>query len=413
MSALSGIRVIELAHERGAWVGKLLGDMGADVVVVEPPGGAAMRGYGPFVDDLPDRERSLHWWHYNTSKRSVVLDWTQAEGRAALLGLLDTADILIEAEDPGVLTAAGLDDAALTGARPRLIHVSVTPFGPEGPRSNEHATDLTILASGGVVALCGYDDHTVPPIRPSGGHGYAIGGHYAVLSALTALVARELGGTGQRIDVSLNAAANVTTEMASYNWLVAGQQVTRQTGRHASGYPTMQTQYRCLDGRYVNTGVPPRTSRQFATLLEWLAELGLKEDFPETVFLELGMKHPLLDITKLGLDDEITAIAYAAREGLALPAGKMGGREFFIGAQSAGLPVGIVYSPDEAFEDEHFKARGFQVEVAQPQLGRSVRYPGAPYAFEKTPWAISRPAPSLGQHSLELLGEAAVAVDDG
>jgi hypothetical protein len=166
---------------------------------------------------------------------------------------------------------------------------------------------------------------------------------------------------------------------------------------------TMPTQYRCLDGRHANTGVPPRTSRQFEILLNWLRDLGLDEEFPETVFLEMGVQHPVLDITQLGLDDEVTAIAYAAREGLALPAGKMSGRDFFVGAQSAGLPVGIVYSPEEAFEDEH-KARGFPGEVAQPQLGRKVR----PYAFEKTPWVISRPAPLLGEHSAELLREAGV-----
>ena len=408
MSALTGIRVIELAHERCAFAGKLLGDMGADVVVVEPSGGAAARLYEPFVDDVPDPERSLTWWHYNTSKRGIALDWIRAEGRKALLALIAHADVLLEAEDPGVLDAQGLDDAALTGALPRLVHVSLTPFGSTGPRRGEQATDLTILAGGGPAWNCGYDDRALPPIRGGGNQGYAIGCHYAVLSALTALVYRELGGRGQRIDVSMHAAANVTTEMASYNWLIAKGTVKRQTGRHASEGPSMPSQQRCADGRYVNTGVPPRSPREYASLLRWLRDLGLEAELPEAVFLEMGAQRDVIDLSKIGTDDEITAIFGAGRAALTLIASRVSAKDFFLGAQRAGLPVGVIYSPEEAFEDEHFVARGFPVEVEQPQLGRKVRYPGAPYAFEKSRWAISRPAPQLGEHTNEVLAEAGI-----
>lgn len=408
MSALKGVRVIELAHERAALTGKLLGDMGADVILVEPPEGAAMRRHEPFAGDRPDPEMSLAWWHYNTSKRGIVLDWRKPDGRAALLELIAGADILLEAEDPGLLASAGLTDEKLTGAIPKLIHLSITPFGPDGPRCTEQATDLTLIASGGIAAVCGYDDHSLPPIRPVGDHGLSIGQNFAFLSALTALVARELQGMGQRIDVSLNAAVNVTTETATYNWLVAQLSVSRQTGRHASPFPTTASQYRCRDGRYVNTGVPPRTAKQFQMMLTWLNELGIIDEFPEAIFLEMGTQHPVLDLTKIGIDDEVTAIADAGREALVFAASRMDSYEFFLSAQKAGLPVGVIYSPEEAFEDEHFKARGFQVEVDQPQMGGPVRYPGAPYRFEKSPWAIARPAPRLGEHTDEVLREAAI-----
>jgi crotonobetainyl-CoA:carnitine CoA-transferase CaiB-like acyl-CoA transferase len=408
MSALTGVRVVELAHERSALAGKLLGDMGADVVVVEPIGGSPTRAHEPFADDVPDPERSLTWWHYNTSKRGIALDWTRPEGREALLALVRRADVLLEAEDPGALAAHGLDDAALTGALPRLVHVSLTPFGPGGARSGELATDLTILAGGGPAWNCGYDDHELPPIRGGGQHGYAIGCHYAVLSALTALVHRELGGRGQRIDVSMHAAANVTTEMATYNWLIAKGTVRRQTGRHATEFQTMPSQQVCADGRYVNTGVPPRTPKEYGNLLRWLQELGLESELPEAVFLEMGAQKDEIDLSKIGSDDETTAIFGAGRAALTLIASRVGAKEFFLGAQRAGLPVGVIYSPEEAFEDEHFKARGFQVEVEQPQLGRRVRYPGAPYVFEKSPWRISRPAPRLGEHTDEVLAEVGI-----
>ncbi|MEJ2204943.1 MAG: CoA transferase, partial [Gemmatimonadota bacterium] len=353
MSALQGIRVVELAHERSALAGKLLGDMGADVVVVEPVGGSPTRTHEPFVNGVPDPERSLTWWHYNTSKRGIALDWTRPAGRDALLALIARADVLLEAEDPRVLAARGLDDAVLTHALPRLVHVSLTPFGPSGPRSGERATDLTILAGGGPAWNCGYDDHELPPIRGGGGHGYAIGCHYAALSALTALVHRELGGRGQRIDVSMHAAANVTTEMASYNWLIAKGTVKRQTGRHASEGPSMPSQQRCADGRYVNTGVPPRTPKEYENLLRWLRELGLESELPEAIFLEMGAQKADIDLSKIGSDDEITAIFGAGRAALTLIASRVGAQEFFLGAQRAGLPVGVIYSPEEAFEDEH------------------------------------------------------------
>ncbi len=410
MSALAGIRVIELAHERIAFAGKLLGDMGADVVLVEPPGGCPMRRWEPFVDDVPDPERSLTWWHYNTSKRSAVLDWRHPEGREALRALLSGADILLEAEDPERLAENGFDDTALTGALLRLVHVSMTPFGPTGEHRHDLATDLTLLAGGGAAWNCGYDDHDLPPIRGGGGQGYAIGCHYAVMSALTALLHRELGGRGQRIDVSMHAAVNVTTEMGSYSWLVHKGTIQRQTGRHASETMTMPSQVRCVDGRYVNTGLPPRSPQEFARLLAWLRQLGLEEALPEAVFLQIGAERGRIDLSKIGKDDEVTAIFAAGREALTFIASRITAQEFFLGAQRAGLPVGVIYSPEEAFEDPHFVARGMQIEVDQPQLGRTVRYPGPPYAFGKTRWTISRPAPTLGQHTEEVLAEAGIDV---
>jgi crotonobetainyl-CoA:carnitine CoA-transferase CaiB-like acyl-CoA transferase len=403
--ALRGLRVIELSHERSAFAGKLLADMGADVIVVEPPGGSALRRWGPFVDDVPDPERSLAWWHYNTSKRGVVIDLEADAGRAQLRQLVARADLVLEAEDPGRLAERGLDYEDL--ARPELIWVSVTPFGRAGPGRADLTTDLTLLAAGGPVWSCGYDDHTLPPIRGLGFQGYNTACHYAVMSALTALVARGATGEGQFVDVSMHAAANVTTEMASYNYLVQGTTVQRQTGRHALETLSMPSQVRCADGRYVNTGVPPRQPREYAGLLAWLQELGIAGDFPEAVFLEMGAKRDFVDLSKIGEDDEVTAIFGAGREALNFVAGRLSAYDFFLGAQRAGLPVGVIYAPEEAFEDPHFVERGFPTAVEHPELGRAVRYPGAPYRFEKTPWRISRRAPRLGEHTDEVLAELA------
>ncbi len=407
MSALQGFRVVELSSERIAFAGKLLADMGADVILVEPPVGDPARGYPPFVDDVPGPDRSLWWWHYHTSKRGVAIDLDAAEGRAQLKALVAGADILIESEPDGRLASLGVDFDDLKAVRPDLIFVSVTPFGRGSPNATAPVTDLTLLAGAGPAWSCGYDDHTLPPVRGGGNQGWHTACHFAAMSALTALLYHLSSGEGQFIDVSMHQASNVTTEAGSYSWLVAKQTVQRQTGRHAAVILTSDTQMRCKDGRWVNTGVPPRAPREFAAILGWIRDLGLETDFPEAIFLEMGAaREKPITYDLIGVDDEATAIFAAGREALGLIAANVGAAEYFTGFQQRGFAVGVIYSPEEAFEDEHFVARGFQVPVEHTELGRSVRYPGAPYKMSATPWRISRRAPKLGEHNAEVLGEA-------
>ncbi len=405
MSVLEEIRVVELAGEPIAYAGKLLADMGADVILVEPPVGDASRLFPPFLDDVRDPERSLHFWHYHTSKRGVVCDLDDPRQRDRLLKLIDTADVLLEAEQPGRLMDLGMDYDVLSLTNPGLVHVAVTPYGRHEAASQLPATDLTLMAAGGPPWSCGYDDHSLPPVRGWGKQAFHTGSHFAVMSALTALLHRGAGGPGQFVDVSITAALNVTTEAASYTWLVNGGTVQRQTGRHAATRSTGETQMRCADGRWVNTGVPPRFPVEFGRLLAWLERLGLKEEFPEAVFLEMGANwEGPFDLSLIGSDETITAIFSSGREGLQLIASRISAYEFFIGCQDAGLAVGVIYSPEEVFEDPHFVARGYPTEVRHDDLDRSFRYPGAPYRFTRTPWAISRRAPKLGEHTDEVFG---------
>ena len=397
--ALSDLRVIELSSECGAFAGKLLGDMGAEVIVVEPPEGSSLRACGPFLDDEPGPERSLSWWHYNTSKLGVSLDLESETERERFRRLVASADLLIECEAPGRMAELGLDYSDLQKLRQDLIMVSITPFGRAGPRSEDHATDLTVLAGGGPVWSCGYDDHSLPPVRGGGNQGYHTGCHFAVMSALVALLLRHETGVGQHIDVSMHAAANVTTEAASYDWLVAQSTVQRQTGRHAAAHMTQESQIRCADGRYVNTGVPPRAPPEFAALYAWIEELGLLEEFPEAFLLKLGQERERIDLSMIREDEELRTIFGAGRLGQNLVASKISAYDFFVGSQERGLPVGIVYSPEEVMEDRHFVARGFPVEVEHDNLGRSFTYPGAPYVFHGSPWRIQRRAPLLGEHN--------------
>lgn len=440
---LDGIRVIELTSERCALAGKLLADMGADVIVVEPPGGSPMRAYSPFAGDEPDLDQALWWWHYNTSKRSVVLDLDEAEGADGFRRLVSTSDVVIEAEALGRLDALGLDwehlgaarndlaraaEATVTGLRSaerpqaasdartapttasdseaeaserneRLIWVSITHNGRERP--DPPATDLTVLAEGGPVWSCGYDDHTIPPVRGGGNQGLQTACHYAVATLMAALLWREDSGRGQLIDVSMLAAANATCEFATYFWLNQQVDVQRQTGRHALPRISESTQTRCADGRWLNTGVPPRRGPEFAALAGWVAELGLADECPYTELLQLGESYEQIDILHLDADPLGAEVFGAGRDTVNFLAERLGAHELFVGLQSIGLACGIVYSPEEMLADQHFEARGFPVEIDHD--GTPVTYPGAPYKFSATPWHATR-APRLGEHQDLLAG---------
>jgi len=326
--------------------------------------------------------------------------------------LVATADVFLESEDAGRLEALGIDALSLRAGHEELISVSMAPFMRGGPREHELATDLTLLAGGGPAWSCGYDDHSLPPVRGGGNQGYQTGCHYAVMAALVALVSRDVTGAGQHIDVDMHAAQNVTTEAGSYSWLVAEETVQRQTGRHAGVNPSAPSQVQCGDGRWVNTGVPARRGRDYEMVLQWLAERGLDEQFPATPLLEMGKSHGILDLSKIATDPAIREMFQAGRDAMVLLAQNMSAYEFFEGAQQRGFQVGIIYSPEEVMEDRHFKARGFPTEVPHPDLGRSFTYPGAPYLFHGSPWQIQRRAPLLGEHADAILEESGFAPDE-
>jgi crotonobetainyl-CoA:carnitine CoA-transferase CaiB-like acyl-CoA transferase len=399
---LTGLRVVEVASEMAAFAGKLLADLGADVVLVEPPGGHRCRTYEPFVDDVVDPERSLWWWHYQTSKRSVVVDLGDEVGRARFRRLVATADVVLEAEPPGALDARGVDHPDLRARHPRLVWVSVTPFGRTSPRRAEPVTDLTALAGGGPLFLCGYDDHTLPPVRGGGNQAWHTASLWAANATLVAVLERETSGLGQHVDVSVHAALNVTTEVGSYEYLVAGTVVRRQTGRHAHDEPTTPAQHRCGDGRYVYIGFTPGTVAQLRAILDWLDELVLRDEHPEAFWLEVGIERGGVHFSELGQDVEATAIYGAIRAALELIASRLAARAFFVGAAERGLSAGVVASIEEVLDDPHVVARRFPVVVHHDGLGRDVVHPGAPFVMSASPWRISRGAPRLGQHDAEL-----------
>ena len=280
---LSGLRVLELCDEKGQFCGKLLADLGADVVKIEPPGGQSTRAVGPFLDDLPHRERSLSFWHYNVSKRGVTLNLELAEGRELFRRLATTADVVLESLPPGYLPNLELGYEQLSKLNPKLVMCSLTPFGQTGPWRDFATSDLLQLAAGGLMGCCGYEEADVPdapPIAPGGGQAWHTGSHYAAIAILSALIFRARTGQGQYIDASVHDACALTTENHIPLYIYMGQVVRRQTGRHASPTPTLRTLYRCKDDKYVNIQAiaPTISPRQLKSLAEWMNRYGLAED---------------------------------------------------------------------------------------------------------------------------------------
>ena len=408
---LAGLRVLELADETGQFCGKLLGDLGADAVKIEPPGGEACRRTGPFLDDIPDPDRSLSFWYYNTSKRGITLNLETADGRRLFRRLAATADVILETFRPGFLGALGLGYEDLRNENPGLIMCALTPFGQTGPWRDYLSSDLLHMAAGGEMASCGYDEADMPnapPIAPGGGNAWHMGCHFAYIGIMAALVHRTGTGQGQYIDASIHEACALTTESAIANYIYRGEVLLRQTGRHHAAAPTPRTQFRAKDGNYVCALVAGRLNpRYIGQLADLLDSYGMAGDLRDPKYQD----PKVIAANTSHIIDDLVADFIAS-----LPA-----EEVYHAAQERGFTWGAVRPAEALLDDPHLHDRGFWKEVEHPELGRSFVYPGEAAIYNGSPWRISRRAPLIGEHNTEILcgelglsrGELSVLAENG
>ena len=388
------LRVVEQVGEASRWCGRLLAEMGADVIKVEPPGGSDEREVGPYYRDEPHRERSLSFWHYNCGKRGVTLDLDDPRGAELFRTLVGGADVLLETTRPGTLPALGLGPEELRGENPELVYCSLSPFGQEGPWRDYIATDLVHMAAGGQMASSGYDEDEAPdapPIAPGGGNAWHIGGHYALLAIATALLDREFTGEGQFLDVSIHDACALTTEMAVPIYFATGRELRRQTGRHAAwSLPRPHTQFECADGKYVNAMFNQRLSpEQLRSIGEWLDQYDAADDLLDERFADQQQ-----------IVEEQNHISDVLRDFFPnVPA-----EEAYRGAQERAHAWGAVRSLDEILPDPHWEDRGYWQEIEHPELGERFRYSGAWGIWSETPLGTTRRAPLTGEHNAEVYG---------
>jgi benzylsuccinate CoA-transferase BbsE subunit len=394
---LADVRVIEVCDELGQYAGKLLADMGADVIKVEPPDGSAARRVGPFVKDIPGPNRSLNFWYHNTNKRSVVLDVERSEAdRETFRGLVATADIVLEDQRPGALAALGLGYEHFAERHPGLIFCSITPFGQDGPWSQYRSSDMVGLALGGPMMMNGYDPEDAdgaPPIRGHGDQGYNTACHYAAHGILAALLFRDRTGLGQHVDCSMHEALSCTVEVGMPYWLYAREDVIRQTARHAAARRTERWLVHAADGRDLILFGVGRDNASWRKLKEWFQSHGFGAQFDEPRFDSPQARQP-----GRGSQEASEVYAEVARFIASQP-----GEYVYRGGQERDQAWGTVRSPEETLDDPHFWDRGHFVQTTGEGVDGPVAMPGPPYWFSATPWELRRPAPRLGEHTAEVL----------
>lgn len=401
---LRGLRVLDLTDERAHFCGKVLSDLGADVILVEPPEGSKGRRLGPFLGDAPDIEGSLYFWHDNAGKRSVTLDLRFPQGARLLReSIAPKADVLIESHDPGYLDGLGVGHADLTATNPGLIFASITPFGQTGPYKGHKASELVQSALGGIAYLCGYDDDSgAPPVAPSSEPASHLGAQYAVIAILAALCSRRLTGKGVFLDISVHEAVNCSTEWAMPTYFYLGKNVHRQTGRHATPEPTQPWQFKCRDGKHVNLlGVLPRDGASWRKLLSWMDEHGAAGDLTNAKYSDFVSGQlragAWRDAGKTLEGRHIIETIVRFVEGLHSD-------EVYHGGQQRGLPWSVIRAPDETLDDPHLRDRGFFVPIEYPGLEEDAVHPGVPYKFSASPARVQGRAPCLGEHNRDMYG---------
>jgi benzylsuccinate CoA-transferase BbsE subunit len=400
-AALEDVRVLDLTGPGGQYAAKLLADLGADVVRIEPPAGAPVRTRPPFAGDDPDRDRSIPFWYWNTNKRSVTLNLTTEDGRALFRRLLPRYDVLVHTLTPAEAAALGLTWETLSSLHPGLIECVILPFGAWGPHADYLADDMIVAAMAGIMTLAGYPDRA--PTMPPGEQAAVCGGIMAAQGILLALLARDLTGRGQRVEVSAQEAMSMGQETAMQTWDMR-RELRRRMGdtRLLPGIGT----YECADGHvYAMVGVPG-FGAPMRVLIEWMAEEGMAGDLATELAggesdLDLRtMSQMLTQPEALQAFRERTARIDAAIAAFFRTRTK---QALYLGAQARRLLLGPVNSPKDLVEDRQLAARGWWQQVEHPELGRTVTYPGAPYHLAATPWRIRRRAPLLGEHTLEVL----------
>jgi benzylsuccinate CoA-transferase BbsE subunit len=390
--ALDGLRVLEIASPLTAYCGKMFADLGADVVLIEPPSGCRQRRERPFLDDSPGIERSLAFAYHNTNKRGVTLNLGAAEGCALLRRLARTADLVLEAEKPGVLAQRGLGYEALARENPRLVLTSITAFGQSGPYAQFEGEDLVGLAMGGLLYLGGYPD--TAPMRVFGEQAFLGANMYAAVGAMLALTEADASGEGQHVDVSMQECMVMAMENAVQFFDLEGAVRKRYAGIQRWAGTGV---FKCSDGYIYMMAGGIGANKFWSHSLQWL----LDEQVPGAERLT-GERWN--DIDYLLTDEAKNTFA----EVFAPWVKTRSKAELYHEGQRRHIPLAPINSPADILESKQLAHRGYFVRVPHAHRDEPLLMPGAPYRLSRTRWRITRPAPQLGEHTAEVLGAAGI-----
>jgi len=387
---LGPYRVLDLTDEKGLICGKLFGDLGADVIKIERPGGDAARNIGPFWHDEPDPEKSLYWFALNANKRGITLDIETVDGREIFKKLVATADFVIESFKPGYLKKLKLDYRALEKINPGIIVVSITPFGQTGPYKNYKAPDIVGWAAGSGPFMRTFGDVDRPPFRISyHPQTYYHAGTEAVVGALVALYYRQMSGEGQHVDVSIQECMAFNT---GWEWDL--NKVDRKRGEGIIPV-SVKHMWPCKDGwvmwRYTGG---PMASRYSVPLIKWMEAEGMADDFMRN-FDWANFSHYTTSQDIINHMEEQTIKFFMTHTKAEMMAGAI---KYRIMLYPIATSKDIVESPQLA-------ARNFWQEVNHPELNETITYPSMWAITSEAPPKISRRAPLIGEHNEEIYGK--------
>jgi crotonobetainyl-CoA:carnitine CoA-transferase CaiB-like acyl-CoA transferase len=374
--AISGLRVLDLTGRMGGYCGLLLANLGAEVILIEPPGGDPMRREGPFKNDHSDREQSLSFAAYHTNKRGVVLDLENDEDRASFRELARHADVVIEDQPAGRLDRLGLGYQALQSLNPALVMTSITAFGQAGPYRDFKAPNIVAFAMGGLMNLCGHPGRA--PLMGPCDVAYHLGSVHAAFGTLMALFNRRASGRGDHVDVSLQDVLVADPFLRIIMRYSVTGEVPERTGHSQS--TTVAETYQCKDG-YARIFV--NQADHWNRFVEWL---GRPPELLDPKFENAQNRFPLREtINRLV---EARTLNYEAKK-------------FFDEFQSLRLAAAPINSPSAFLADEQTQHRNFVTTVEHSALGRH-DFPGDPYRFSESPWRVERGAPLLGENQEQI-----------
>jgi benzylsuccinate CoA-transferase BbsE subunit len=393
---LKEFNVLDLTTETGWLCGKLLGDLGADVIKIEPPGGDPGRRRGPFYKKTPDPERSLFWFALNANKRGITLNIESGEGKNLLMKLIQEADCIVESFAPGTMEKLRLDYGGLKKMNPRVILTSISPFGQEGSRKDWKASDLVCMAMGGFLHLCGAPDRA--PVGVSLPHGYFFAGADAAVGTMIAYYHRLQTGVGQWVDVSIQQSVAMTC-FNSVPWWQLQKVIQGRMGAFRKiglfGGLVLRQTWPCKNGYVIfilTAGAFGARTNQLLT--EWMDSEGMAPGFmKEMDWKTLDAKNMTPDFIK-AFDEHVMKFFLSHTK-----------EELYEGAVRKGMQLYPVYDCAALAESPQLRARDAWQPVEHSELGTTMTYPGAWVKMSEAGCQIRRRAPLIGEHNLEVYHE--------
>ncbi|HVN98007.1 MAG TPA: CoA transferase [Syntrophorhabdaceae bacterium] len=392
---LSGCRALDLTNENGFLCGKILSDLGVDVVKVEPPGGDPARRIGPFWHDIPDLEKSLYWFAYNSNKRGITLNLETADGRDIFKSLVKKSDFVIESFRPGSMENMGLGYDVLTSLNEGIILTSITPFGQSGPYRDYEGPDLVVMGMSGELYLTGDADR--PPVNISIPQACLHAGADAGVGSMIAYYHKHRTGKGQHVDVSMQQSTAWFLAMAIPYYEMAGVMMSRVgTFRSGSASGTVQRQvWPCKDGYvffFMLGGA--QGAKTCRALVKWMNDLGLSNEFLNAYEWE---QFDMASATQ----DLIDRISAPIEEFFRTRTKK----EVLEAAMARNISVCPLFSMQDEANDPHLAYRGYWKEITHPELDVSITYPKQFVRSSEKEIATRFRAPLIGEHNREIYEE--------